>query len=67
MWVALTLMDEHRDTRERDAERWRKCAANTREAARIIGLNAARRRMEEIAEEYDRLAAQAERRVDEGC
>jgi hypothetical protein len=67
MWTALLLMDKHRDTAklgsQRYGEHWRKCAADTREAARSMGLTAARRRMEEIAEEYDRLAELAEQSV----
>jgi hypothetical protein len=65
-------MDERFDTPKlpslrRDAEHWRKRAADSREGARVMGLTAARRRMEEIAEEYDRLAEQAERRAAHGC
>jgi len=67
MWTALAFMDKHHDTAklrsQRYGEHWRKCAADTREAARSLGLTAARHRMEEIAEEYDRLAELAEQRV----
>jgi hypothetical protein len=61
--ATLAIMEEHRDTAKLrfEAEHWRRCAADTREVARGIGLNAARQRMEEIAKEYDRLAQMAER------
>jgi hypothetical protein len=62
----LAFVEEPRDTTNPqrlrlEAEHWRKCAADARDAARWIGLIAARQRMEEIAEEYDRLAELAER------
>src|SRR5262249_15471217 len=64
---SLIVMEEHPDTpklkAQRDAEHWRKCAADAREVARMIGLADARHRMEVMAEEYDRLAEQADRRA----
>jgi hypothetical protein len=59
-------MKERRNTAKlrvgsEEAEHWRKCAADRRDAAQWISLTAARQRMEEIAEEYDRLAQLAER------
>jgi hypothetical protein len=64
-------MEQHRDMNNLprlrlEAEHWRKCAADTRHAARRMGLIAARRRMVEIAEEYDRLAELAERIAAQG-
>ena len=43
-----------------DAEYWRQKAAEARAIAELMSLEEARRRMLEIAEQYDRLAEQAE-------
>jgi hypothetical protein len=45
-----------------DAEYWRQRAAEAREMAKLIGLFEERRRMWAIADQYERLAEQAEGR-----
>jgi hypothetical protein len=61
------LMEDDTDTpklmAQRDAEHWRKRAADAREVARMMTLTVTRRQMEEMAKDYERLAEEAERRA----